>query len=177
MGKIYFPLPKLNNSAWVFQIDTFLAKFPRAALKKPFLKNYQTTTASSDETDMSGMRQVFQTNPHETGGVERGKQGYSQQQEQPHLHVPGVTQLSGFAGSFWEEPLIHNSEGVCREVSDRNSPISLKMLSKMLWRFWSWKRLTLRDPQCHLRLLRCPAKVIQVFVNWEEKSPQLSMER
>lgn len=38
MGKIYFPLPKLNNSASVFQINTFLAKFPRAALKRPFLK-------------------------------------------------------------------------------------------------------------------------------------------
>ena len=36
MGKIYFSLPELNNSAQGSQINTLLAKFPGTALKKPF---------------------------------------------------------------------------------------------------------------------------------------------
>lgn len=64
MGKIYFPLPELNNSAQGSQIDTLLAKFPGTALKKPFLKKDHSMAAAPDETSQSGLSRVFQS--HQT---------------------------------------------------------------------------------------------------------------
>ena len=62
MGKIYFPLPELSNSAQGSQIDTLLAKFPGTALKKPFFflkKKDHSMVAASHKTSQSGLGQVF----------------------------------------------------------------------------------------------------------------------
>lgn len=68
MGKIYFSLPELNNSAQGSQINTLLAKFPGTALKKPFfLKKDHSTAAASDETSQSGLGLPKPPDPNEKG--------------------------------------------------------------------------------------------------------------